>query len=200
MMKELNTAVLPEVMKTLPFCCWKLEKDLQGRDTKVPYNPKTGYRPKVDTPSTFGTLEEALEAYGSGNYAGIGFNISEDGKAEDAGEIGGIDLDNCVTDGVISEAAQDVLYLFSDAYVEFSPSGTGLHGYFLLPEGIAFDRDEYYINNRKNKMEIYLPGVTKHFLTLTGDVLRTGNLTVTTEQLQQFLDRYMARPKKLLLP
>ena len=199
MMKELNTTVLPEVMKTLPFCCWKLEKDLQGRDTKVPYNPKTGYRAKVDTRSTFGTLDEALDAYGSGNYAGIGFNISEESIGEDAGEIGGFDLDNCVTDGVISEAAQDVLYLFSDAYVEFSPSGTGLHGYFLLPEGTAFDRDEYYINNRKNKMEIYLPGVTKHFLTLTGNVYRTGNMRITAKNLQVFLDRYMVRPKKTVV-
>ena len=45
-------------------------------------------------------------------------------------------------------------------------------------------------------MEIYLPGVTKHFLTLTGDIYRTGNMRITAEQLHTFLDRYMKRPKK----
>ena len=196
MKKELIITVLPDAMKALPYCCWKREKDSQGRDTKVPYNPKSGYRAKVDVPATFGTLEEALEAYGSGRYAGIGFNVSVDGREDDADQIGGFDLDDCVTDGMISEAARDVLEILPGAYAEFSPSGTGIHGYFRMPEGFVFDRDEYYINNRKNGMEIYLPGVTKHFLTLTGDVFRAGNMTVTAEQLQLFLNRYMARPEK----
>ena len=38
----------PEVLRGLPFCNWKLEKDSHGRLTKVPYNPKTGFHASVD--------------------------------------------------------------------------------------------------------------------------------------------------------
>lgn len=69
-------------------------------------------------------------------------------------------------DGAISDEAQDVLGIVEGAYAAYSPSHTGLHLYFLLPQGFVFDRDEYYINNRNSGMEIYLPGVTRHFLTL----------------------------------
>ena len=94
---------------------------------------------------------------------------------------------------MISDEAQDVLGIVGDAYAEYSPSHTGLHLYFLLPRGFVFDREEYYINNRKNRKEIYLPGVTRHFLTLTGDAYRAGNMRITAEQLSLFLEKYMKR-------
>lgn len=193
MSKKLTAAAIPDKKKALPFCCWKREKNQQGEETKVPYNPKTGNRAKVDVPATFGTLKEVLSAWGSGKYAGLGFNISDAGNAGMEAMVGGIDLDDCVKDGVISGEAQDVLGIAEGAYAEYSPSHTGLHLYFLLPQGFVFDRDEYYINNRNNGMEIYLPGVTRHFLTLTGDCYRAGNMAVSAEQLSLFLEKYMRR-------
>lgn len=180
----------PEAMKQHPFCCWRWEKQ-KGRETKVPYDPKTGCRAKTDTPSTFGTLDEAMDALYRNRYSGIGFNISEDGP--ERARVGCIDHDHCVEDGVVKEPVLAALDLLPNAVVEISPSGTGLHQFFLVPEGFVFDKDVYYVNNCKGGKEIYLPGVTNHFMTLTGDVYRTGDMSVTAEQLQTFLDTHMKR-------
>ncbi len=116
----------PEVLRGLPFCNWKLEKDSHGRLTKVPYNPKTGFHASVDKPYTFADMETALKAVE--NYSGVGINIS--------GKVGCIDVDDCVReDGSLTDIALAVLALFPNAWVEYSPSGTGLHIYFLIPAG-----------------------------------------------------------------
>ena len=180
----------PEAMKQQPFCCWRWEKQ-NGRETKVPYDPKTGYRAKADTLDTFGTMEEAMDALYRGSYSGIGINISEGGP--ERARVGCIDHDHCVENGVVKETVLAALDMLPNAMVEISPSGTGLHQFFIVPEGFAFDKDAYYVNNRKGGKEIYLPGVTNHFMTLTGEVYRTGDMIVTADQLQAFLDTYMKR-------
>ena len=164
-----NVKNYPDFIKAAPFCCWK-----QG---KVPYNPITGKRAKVDETATFGTLEEAYRAYmGNSLYKGIGLKVS--------GRLGAIDLDKCVGDDVakefkpfalssLSENAQKVLSMFPNAVVELSPSRTGLHLFFIVPEGFSFDRDEYYINNRNLGIEVYFPEITNRFLTLTGMLVNT---------------------------
>lgn len=91
----------PEAMKQQPFCCWRWEKQ-KGRETKVPYDPKTGYRAKTDTPDTFGTMEEAMDALQRSRYSGIGFNISEDGP--ERAKVGCIDHDHCVENGAVKES------------------------------------------------------------------------------------------------
>ena len=177
----------PEAIRSLPFCVWKMEK-VNGRMTKVPYNPKSGFKAAVDKPGTFSDLDTALDAMESGGYSGVGINIS--------GNIGCIDVDKCVgNDGGLSETAEKVLALFPEAFIELSPSGTGLHLYFLVPEEFSYDVEEYYINCGKYGLEIYLPGVTKHFLTVTGNMYREGNMDVTAYALEQFRDQFMKRPQ-----
>mgnify|MGYP002856310939 FL=1 len=180
----------PDAMKEQPFCCWRWEKQ-KGRETKVPYDPKTGAKARTDTPETFGTMAEAMEALYKNRYSGIGFNITEGGS--ERARVGCIDHDHCVEDGVVKESVLAALDMLPDAVVEYSPSGTGLHQFFLVPDGFVFDKDVYYVNNRKGGKEIYLPGVTNHFMTITGDIYRTGGMEVTAEQLQAFLDAYMKR-------
>ena len=175
----------PEVLRALPFCTWKLEKDSHGRLTKVPYNPRTGFHASVDKPYTFADMEMALKAVE--NYSGVGINIS--------GRVGCIDVDGCVReDGSLTDTALAVMALFPDAWVEYSPSGTGLHVYFLIPEGYVYDKEEYYINCNKYGLEMYIAGETSHFLTITGNVFRTGGMTVTGENLDSFKNTYMKRP------
>ena len=175
----------PEVLRALPFCTWKLEKDSHGRLTKVPYNPRTGFHASVDKPYTFADMEMALKAVE--NYSGVGINIS--------GKVGCIDVDGCVReDGSLTDTALAVMALFPDAWVEYSPSGTGLHVYFLIPEGYVYDKEEYYINCNKYGLEMYIAGETSHFLTITGNVFRTGGMTVTGENLDSFKNTYMKRP------
>ena len=180
----------PDAMKEQPFCCWRWEKQ-KGRETKVPYDPKTGCRAKTDTPETFGTMDEAMEALYKNRYSGIGFNISEGGPEH--ARVGCIDHDHCAEDGAVKGPALAALDMLPEAMVEISPSGTGLHQFFIVPDGFVFDKDVYYVNNRKGGKEIYLPGATNHFMTITGDIYRTGSMEVTAEQLQAFLDTYMRR-------
>lgn len=175
----------PDSIKLLPFCCWKMEK-VGNRVTKVPYSPKTGRKAGVDDPSAFGTITEVIKAYKTGQYAGIGVNIS--------GSIGCIDVDHCINGDALSDLAVEALNALPSAFAEISPSGTGLHLFFTVPSGLTFDRETYFINNRKNGVEIYLPGTTKHFMTLTGDIYRKGSMDVTESQIAAFLDSFMKRP------
>jgi P4 family phage/plasmid primase-like protien len=97
---------------------WKVEKR-DGDTTKVPYQP-SGRKAKSNTPPTWTTFNEALRAYESGDFAGIGFMFDEDGPHV------GIDLDGCVNDGDLTGGAWNVVKRL-DSYTEGSPSGTGLH-------------------------------------------------------------------------
>ncbi len=175
----------PEVIRNLSFCNWNWEKR-EGNDTKVPYNPITGYRARVDAPDTFSRLDTAL-----GNlmhYDGIGIRV--------ASSIGCIDLDDSILeDGTLTKKAQNVLEILPDAFAEISPSGKGLHLYFIIPKEYVFDSDTYYVNNRKVGMENYFPGCTNRFITVTGNVFHSGSMEVTSEQLLLFQDTYMKRPE-----
>src|SRR5699024_3832067 len=70
---------------------------------------------------------------------------------------------------------------------------SGLHIYFKVTN-FDYDTDIYYINNRKLNIEVYIAGVTNHFLTLTGDVFQDGKLEDMTDTLPQFLEDFMKRP------
>ena len=176
----------PSFIRAMPFCCWK-----QG---KVPYTPVNGKKARVDDVRTFGTLDEAYNAYMSVNtsYKGIGLKVSE--------SLGAIDLDKCVNDDVakdfrpltlasLSENAQRVLSLFPHAVVELSPSRAGLHIFFKVPKGFTFDRDEYYINNRKLGIEVYFADTTNRFLTVTGNLINTGKLFAASLATAQTADK-----------
>src|SRR5699024_4599357 len=81
-----------------------------------------------------------------------------------------------------------------DAYTEISPSGEGLRILFLAP-GFRYDDNEYYINNRNNGLEIYLPGMTNKYVTVTGNTLRSRDMQDRTDRLQPILDKYMKKQK-----
>lgn len=112
-------ANVPEQLKAFPrWVTYKIEhKD--GRKTKIPYNPNTGERAKAGQPQTWGRFEEAVAALNTGKYDGIGFEFHKDGFV-------GIDFDNCIENGVLNEWVSTWVARFN-SYVEYSPSGTGLH-------------------------------------------------------------------------
>jgi putative DNA primase/helicase len=140
---------------------------VNGRVTKVPYNPRNGFRAAVDKPGTFASLDSALAAVQSGAYSGVGVNIS--------GNVGGIDVDRCVSaDGTLSDTAEAVLALFPEAHVEYSPSRHGLHLYFIVPEGFAYDVEDFYINCGKYGLD-----VPRHSLVCTNDRLFSVRMTAT---------------------
>ena len=198
---KVNFVNIPQELKTnASFCLWKLEKR-QGKPTKVPYNPRTGELARTNDPSTFSDFNTAMKAYAMGassagtsassasssaSWDGIGYRVSEG--------IGAIDIDHCIReDGSLNDVAASVLSFFPDAYIERSPSGTGLRGFFRLSPDFAYDKTVYYVNNRKLGLEVYLPNTTNRFVTVTGDVYRNGSVTRNDEALQSILDTFMKR-------
>lgn len=77
------------------------------------------------------------EAKGSVHGVGLGFVLS----AED--DIACIDIDDCVTDGVVSTAALEVARTAPDVFmVEVSRSGEGIHIWHHAPNASGTNRDE----------------------------------------------------------
>lgn len=174
-----------ELKQNASFCLWKKEKR-GGRVTKVPYNPNNGTMAKTNDASTFSDFATAMKAYAMGGWDGIGFRVSEG--------IGAIDIDHCIReDGTLNDVAASILGLFPDSYFERSPSGTGLRGFFKLSPDFAYDKTVYYINNRKHGLEVYLPGTTNRFVTVTGDMYRPGAVERNDEGLATTLDTFMKR-------
>ena len=187
---KVNFVNIPQELKNnASFCVWKMEKR-QGKPTKVPYNPKTGALARTNDPSTFSDFGTAMKTYALGGWDGIGYRVSEG--------IGAIDIDHCIReDGSLNDVAASIMSFFPDAYFERSPSGTGLRGFFRLSPDFAYDKTVYYINNRKHGLEVYLPGATNRFVTVTGDVYRSGSVTRNDEALQNALDTFMRRANRV---
>ncbi len=185
-----NFVNIPDALKqNTSFCVWKMEK-VKGRKTKVPYNPRTRALAKTNDPSTFADFNTAMKAYAIGGWDGIGYRVSEG--------IGAIDIDHCIReDGTLTDVAASILGIFSNAYFERSPSGTGLRGFFKLSPDFAYDKTVYYINNRKHGLEVYLPGTTNRFVTVTGDMFRDGTVSLDDNALQTALDTFMKRSSRI---
>src|SRR5690349_14578234 len=54
------------------WVAWSKETDETGKTHKVPKHPLYGYNASLKKPESWGTLEQALTAYASGRYDGIG--------------------------------------------------------------------------------------------------------------------------------
>ena len=190
MSAKVNFVNIPQELKNnASFCVWKLEKR-KGKPTKVPYNPRTGQLAKTNDAATFSDFGTAMKAYAMGGWDGIGYRVSEG--------IGAIDIDHCIReDGSLNDVAASILGIFSDAYFERSPSGSGLRGFFRLSPDFAYDKTIYYINNRQHGLEVYLPGTTNRFVTVTGDTYRDGSVTRNDDALQNLLDTFMKRKNKI---
>ena len=194
---RVNFINIPEVLKSsCSFCVWRKEKR-NGKPTKVPYDPKTGQLARTNDPSTFSDFATAMKTYALGSinnrWDGIGFRVSDG--------IGAIDIDHCIrADGSLNDVAASILSFLKNAYFERSPSGTGLRGFFRLDSDFTYDKTRYYINNRRYGLEVYFPGVTNRFVTLTGDVYRTGEVELNPENIQSLqlvLDTFMKRRSQL---
>lgn len=112
----------PAVLRSLPqWVCWRHEA-VNGRQTKIPYDPKQPMaKAKSNDPATWGTFEQAIERYRKdGRFSGVGFTFSRDDP------FAGIDLDDCI-DPLTGEFTwgRDIVEQFG-SYTEISPSGRGV--------------------------------------------------------------------------
>jgi hypothetical protein len=143
-------ATMPSELKEIPrWVCWK--------GAKVPFEPRKRVKPaKVTEPASWGSFDQAMTAYESGQFSGVGFVLIGDG-------IAGVDLDHCVTDGAVDPSALKLIEDIGCKYVELSPSGHGLHGFGLAADIKGTKGVMHGIN-----VELYTSG---RYLTMTGHVL-----------------------------
>jgi P4 family phage/plasmid primase-like protien len=174
----MNFVKIPESLKKNGLFCL--------RKGKIPYNPKTGNRAQANNPDTFDTFEKTLSVMQSGNYDGIGIGIY--------GQICAIDIDKCVTNGKMSGMAQDIINIMNimNTYTEYSPSGEGVR-ILCTVKNLNYNKKAYYINNQKIGLEVYVAGVTKKYVTITGNKIPAGEFGNRDEELQIVLDKYMKR-------
>lgn len=131
--------------------------------TKPPFRP-SGRRADSTDPATWSTFERAFAAYRDGRFAGIGFVLSA------VDPFIGIDLDHVVNinDGTMAKWARKVVATAhaERAYIELSPSATGLHiiGRGRDPQGFA--------GSKRNDCEVY---ATDRYLTITGQTLERSD-------------------------
>lgn len=112
---------IPAVMRERPqWVCYTLEPGKDGAITKIPREPKTGARAKINDPSGWVTFDEALARVE--RYDGLEYMLIKDDP------FTFIDLDHCIdiNTGEISAEAQRIINRF-DSYTEESQSGTGIH-------------------------------------------------------------------------
>ena len=150
------------------WVCWRLEPDKDGKkDRKRPYSPITGRLAKTNTPSTWGTYAQALEALDHYGYTGLGFMF------EASGPYVGVDVDHCYDKetGQFSEMAQAIMARQA-TYMEFSPSGTGLH---LLFKGKKPDRE---CRNTDIGIEMY---DCDRYFTVTGKQIEGSTDTIAED-------------------
>ena len=155
-----NPGNIPTDLKALRrWAPWKaIWNETRGKWDKVPYRPE-GYGLSSMQPDRWVSFDEAVQAFeaGAGKYSGVGLVLTG------LHDVVGIDLDRCVTDGIIAPWAQEIIDSV-DSYTELSPSGNGLR---ILAHG-AIPED---VQDNIVGIEVY-NGHKGRFLTVTGDVLR----------------------------
>ena len=186
---EMLTRIPDELKDGSLFCLWRKELDEDGRPTKRPYNPHDPKkRAEVNNPATFDTFENTLNVLRShlNDFDGLGLCVT--------GDYVGIDIDHVETDaeGKLIGAAADIMNRI-DSYTEYSPSGNGLR-IFCRADALKYDKKTYYIKH--DKIEIYVPGQTNRYLTVTGNVIKdVWTIPDRSDALQSVLDEYMRRPE-----
>lgn len=155
----------PESYKKLPiWALWRIEADSKGRPTKVPYSAHSNRRASSIDPNTWGTFGQVTNRFRSrpGYYSGISMMISKDYG------LVFIDIDHCIDDdGVMNETAADIIGAFTDQYIEYSQSGTGIH---IITKGFI----PRSFKNSRNGVEMY---ADKRFCALTGNAIGKGEPT-----------------------
>lgn len=160
---------------------WYTTKD--GKQTKKPLS-------KVNDSNTWITYEQALNQANWDNLGiGIMFALSRSGFA-----ICGIDIDAHHVD--TNPLTKEIMEMFSDTYIERSPSGKGYH-ILLLAELDKLPDEQTYKNFYKQKnseldVECYISGMTNRYFTFTGNQTSENDyVTNKTDTLLEFLERYM---------
>lgn len=149
---------------------------------KAPRSPRAPFKPVSSTDPQWFTLEECVDAWRANpeQLFGVGrmLNAREDG-------IIGIDLDHVLEHGAGRELVDDLVRSMPHAYVERSPSGTGVRIMAWAPGAVAelLDAGVDHVTRRAwpcdgCAIEFYAYARGRRYLTITGDSIHPGDLTV----------------------
>ena len=110
---------------------WRAEPR-DGKLTKRPFSP-TGIAASVSDPTTWGTYQQAVHAYRTGAYDGVGIVLGFAAEGDEfvmGSPLSGLDLDGCVDPATrqLTSEAHDILVALN-TYAEVSPSGTGVKAF-----------------------------------------------------------------------
>lgn len=161
-------AVPISLRSTAQWAVWKLvPQTARPKPLKVPFTV-TGQPADSMNPAQWGSYEAAYETWNKNQstYNGLGFLFVPQG------EFAGLDIDNCVEDGKLSDMALSIIHEFN-TYTEYSPSGTGVK---------LFTRTTWHpsVNQRQGikqgGLELYF---SKRYFTVTGHQVPGTNDEVT---------------------
>jgi putative DNA primase/helicase len=171
-------ADVPAEMRASPrWMLWKYEQRAgEAKPRKVPFYARGARRNgALDTPAdraSLVTFDQALPAFQAGDYAGLGFALGDGWQ--------GIDLDDLLNRPELKHLADDL-----PGYVEWSPSGRGVHA-------IGFGRTFATLNANKSGIEAY---AGKRFFTVTGRSLSCAPLGCIAEYVETVLaPRHRVKP------
>lgn len=122
---------------------------------KCPLTPGTGRAASSTNPATWDTYQAA-----SATSPRLGYVLGEG--------IGCIDLDNCVINGQLTTTAQELITHYPENWIEYSPSGSGLHIW-----GLADERAGFKTTWKGLSIEFYSVG---RYITVTGKTFQAGKL------------------------
>ena len=168
---------IPDDFKSLPnWILWRYE-NINGAETKVPYNPHTGRHANINEPLTWGSFDKCLSVLPESGMTGLGFVITP------SCYLTCIDVDNPYKlnkDGSPKYdnpeqllARQIAVSKAFNTYQEISPSGKGLH--IWLRGSVPSGRDRYSIG-------LYPSG---RYMTMTGQVFNPNPIAEYPDLLHQ---------------
>lgn len=136
--------MLEELKELNQWVCWSKSKE-RG---KIPINPREGNGAQSNNPDTWGSYDEVMQYWRKhpNKISGIGFVFTKDDP------YFGVDIDKCIDEnGEFDEKSRDITDRLGHTYVEYSPSGNGLH---IIGRG----RLPSWCKNAKCQVEAYERG------------------------------------------
>jgi hypothetical protein len=142
------------------WVCFKFKERENGKRDKIPYSPHNQHSPLCENnPSDWENYEVVRSAKG---FDGIGIKFD--------GTFLGVDMDNVLESGTIRNSQAQEFLAKANTYIEVSPSGNGLHLFFLLNEEFNPIKKVHKTGEKSasgdTKFEYYTEG---RFFTFTGN-------------------------------
>lgn len=172
---------------------WVLNTSEDGKKTKIPLS-------KVNDKNAWITYKQAFDRAEWKKWENIGIGImfaqNSTGLA-----LCGIDIDAHNVD--TNPLAKEIMDMFSDTYIEKSPSGKGYHILFFaeldkLPQTKQEYEKLYKQKNSELDIECYISGITNRYFTFTGNQTSESDyVTNKTDTLLEFLKKYMTKTSAL---